>query len=71
MKYGLTKKQKQAYDFIVGYISKNDIPPSFNEVMLGVELRSRGGAHRLIHALRDRGYIDFVPKMKRSIVVLQ
>lgn len=70
-KFNLTTMQKKAYVFIKDYIEEHDQAPSFDEIMVGVGLKSKSGVHRLVYALKDRGWIDFIMYRKRSIVILE
>ena len=53
----LTKKQKELFDFLSSYIKKNNISPSFEEMKIAVNLKSKSGIHRLITSLEQRGVI--------------
>ena len=44
----LTKKQKELFEFLNKYILKNKIAPSFEEMKIAVNLKSKSGIHRLI-----------------------
>jgi len=67
---GLTRKQSECLSFIENYIAKNGIPPSFDEMKDALGIRSKSGIHRLVHALKERGHIDFLNHRARSITVL-
>lgn len=69
-KYNLTPKQKTAYTWIKAYIEENDQSPSYDEIMIGIGLKSKSGVSRLCNGLKDRGWIDFKPNLARSIVIL-
>ena len=47
----LTKKQKELFEFLNKYIGKNGIAPSFEEMKLAVNLKSKSGIHRLVLSL--------------------
>lgn len=53
----LTKRQKDAYDFIKSYASKNGYGPSYDEISTGIGLASKSGVHRLVYGLVDRGML--------------
>jgi len=67
---GLTMRQKETLDFIVSYISKNKIAPTYREIVAALDLKSTGRVYVNVAALRERGYIDYSPKRSRSITVL-
>ncbi|WP_455296438.1 LexA family protein [Brucella pituitosa] len=53
----LTKRQKDAYDFIKSYASTNGYGPSYEEISTGLGLASKSSVHRLVYGLVDRGLI--------------
>ena len=65
--YGLTQNQLQAYDIICRKYEKNKVPPSYQELMEEMGLRSKSGIHRIIQALKNRGYIEDIPNCARSM----
>jgi SOS-response transcriptional repressor LexA len=67
---GLTQGQRRLLDFIVDYMAKNGIAPSFSDMSSGLNLKSKARVHDMITALRERGYIDYSPKRARSLTVL-
>lgn len=66
----LTRKQADAYQYIVGYVKSRGIPPSFDEMMRALGLRSKSGVHRLIDALEARGLIRRIPNLARAIEIV-
>jgi len=65
----LTKKQKELFDFLRSYISKNDISPSFEEMKDAVNLKSKSGIHRLITSLEQRGFIKRLKHKARAMEI--
>ncbi len=65
----LTKKQKELYDFLTKYISKNYISPSFEEMKEAVNLKSKSGIHRLITSLEQRGFIKRLKHKARAMEI--
>ena len=47
--------------------SKHGVPPSYDEMLAAMGLRSKGGIHRMVYALRDRGHIRVIPNHARAI----
>lgn len=68
-KFNLTKEQRKVYDFIVSYIDEHDVAPSTAEMMEGCS-KSSGEISRYVKALKERGWIDYIPHAKRSITIL-
>ena len=65
----LTKKQKELFDFLKKYISKNEISPSFEEMKNAVNLKSKSGIHRLMTSLEQRGYIKRLKHKARAMEI--
>ncbi|PCJ99734.1 MAG: repressor LexA [Zetaproteobacteria bacterium] len=65
----LTKKQKDLLLYIHEKMSKDDIPPSFEEMKNALGLKSKSGIHRLISALVERGYIERLPHRARALQI--
>ena len=71
MSAGLTKRQAEVLAFIRCFIAANGYSPSFREICAGaLDGKSTENAHRIVHALRDRGAITFLEGKRRSISVL-
>ena len=69
MMFNLTRRQKQCFDFIKRHIDENGLSPSFDEIQHALGLASKSGAHRLVHSLKERGWVDFLPHRRRTIVL--
>ncbi len=68
---GLTRRQTKCLAFIKKYIAENnDVPPSFDEIKDGMDLRSKSGVHRVISALEERGLIRRIRNRARAIEVV-
>ncbi|WP_068316402.1 transcriptional repressor LexA [Polycladidibacter hongkongensis] len=67
----LTKKQLELLLFIDSRLKESGIPPSFDEMKLALELKSKSGIHRLITALEERGFIRRLPNRARALEVLK
>ncbi len=67
----LTKKQYDLLLFIHERVQKNGVSPSFDEMKLALDLRSKSGIHRLITALEERGFIRRLPHRARAIEILR
>lgn len=63
----MTRRQRDALNFIAAYIQEHGISPSFDEINIGLGLNSKSGVHRLVEALRERGEIEYLPYRARSI----
>ena len=65
----LTKKQRDLLMFINDYTQKTGLSPSFEEMKLGLDLKSKSGIHRLINALVERGFLERLPNKARALEV--
>lgn len=67
----LTKKQLDLLDFINKRISRDGVPPSFDEMKEALDLRSKSGIHRLITALEERGFIRRLAHKARALEIVK
>lgn len=67
----LTKKQIQLLEFIQARMARDGVPPSFDEMKLALDLRSKSGIHRLVTALEERGFIRRLPHRARALEILR
>jgi len=65
----LTKKQKELFEFLNNYMTKNHISPSFEEMKKAVNLKSKSGIHRLITSLEQRGFIKRLKHKARAMEI--
>ena len=65
----LTKKQKELFEFLSKYIATNKISPSFEEMKVAVNLKSKSGIHRLITSLEQRGFIKRLKHKARAMEI--
>jgi repressor LexA len=70
MKYGVTKKQLELFNFIKNYIIKNTISPSFEEMKNAVGLNSKCTVSARLKQLEERGWIEKKIGKNRSIIIL-
>ena len=69
-KKGLTPKQAKFLAKIKAFIKANGYSPSYEELKQLNGMKSKSNVHAYVHALKKRGYIDFIEYSNRSIVVL-
>ena len=70
IKQGLTPKQHEFLKQIQGFIKANGYPPSYEELKQMTGLKSKSNVHAKMHQLKNRGYIDFLPYLSRSMRLL-
>ena len=69
---GLTSRQLDAPTFIEAYAEEHGkITPTFEEIAVAMDLRSRSGVYRLLEGLEERGYIVRMPRRARSIQLVE
>ncbi|WP_050526351.1 transcriptional repressor LexA [Pseudorhodobacter aquimaris] len=67
----LTRKQLELLDFIRVRMEAEGVPPSFDEMKVALDLRSKSGIHRLITALEERGFIRRLAHRARAIEIVK
>ena len=67
----LTKKQKNLLLFINKKLRSSGVSPSYEEMKLSLNLKSKSGIHRLISALEERGFIKRLPHKARALEVIK
>ena len=66
----ITKRQRQVYDFIHGFVQKNGYSPSFEEIGDGLGLSSLATVHKHVTNLEKKGLLRRDYNRSRSIDVL-
>ena len=67
MKYGITKKQLKLFNFLKDYIKKNITSPSYDEMMVALDLNSKCTISAKLKQLEERGWIEKMNGKNRSI----
>ena len=67
----LTKKQKNLLLFINKKLRPSGISPSYEEMKVSLNLKSKSGIHRLISALEERGFIKRLAHKARALEVIK
>ncbi len=67
----LTRKQLELLNFINKRMTRDGVPPSFDEMKEALDLRSKSGIHRLITALEERGFIRRLPHRARALEIVK
>ena len=67
----LTRRQKDVYDFIAGYIDEHKISPTFQEIAHHLGIKNRSNVHAFLNHMEKKGYIRrSKDKLSRSIELL-
>lgn len=67
----LTRRQKQVYDFISGFVDQHGYSPSFDEIARGLGLSSLATVHKHITNLQDKQLLHRDYNRGRSIDLLK
>jgi len=67
----LTKKQKNLLLFINKTLRTTGVSPSYEEMKVSLNLKSKSGIHRLISALEERGFIRRLAHKARALEVIK
>ena len=67
----ITKKQRNLLLFINKKIRSTGVSPSYEEMKISLNLKSKSGIHRLISALEERGFIRRLAHKARALEVLK
>jgi len=67
----LTKQQLNLLIFLTDYMDEHRISPTFDEMKLALELKSKSGIHRLVSGLEERGFIKRHENRARAIEILR
>lgn len=67
----LTRRQSEVLAFIRKRLKEDEVGPNYEEISKAMGMSSKSGVHRIVYALKERGFIDFIPKRARSIRVLE
>jgi repressor LexA len=65
----LTKRQLQLYNFLKVHFKKNKIMPSFDEILLFMNMKSKAQAFQMLGYLEYKGYIKRNPYQARAIQI--
>ena len=66
----MTKREQLVYDFIKAYVRIHGIPPSYEVIAKGLNLRARSNIHRIVHNLKDYGLIETRPHKFHAIRIV-
>ena len=67
----LTKKQKNLLIYINEKLKSDGVSPSYDEMRVSLNLKSKSGIHRLISALEERGFIKRLAHKARALEVVK
>jgi len=71
MSKGLTKKQREIFDFIVGFMEEHGFAPSYREIAEYFDLASVSTVHDHVRALASKGYLKTSEGEARAIEIME
>ena len=66
----ITKKQMRLLQFIDKSVQTTGVAPTFDEMRDELQLRSKSGVHRMVIALKDKGYIRRLAHRARALEIM-
>jgi len=63
----MTPRHKECLDFIGAFWADNGYAPSYDEIKIGLGAKSKSSVAALVIKLEERGYIQRMPNLARSI----
>lgn len=66
----LTFSQKIILECIKSYIKTYNVSPTLSELCEISNLKTKSTVHKHLKNLRDKGYIEIIPKTKRGIILI-
>lgn len=67
----LTQREKNVLNLIIGFISINGYPPTIREIGKLSGLSSPASSKSIIDKLKNKGYISYIEKRNRTIIILK
>lgn len=67
----MNKRQIEIYEYIKEFLSENKYSPSMREITTAVGLKSVSITHGHLERLRNKGYIDFINTLTRTLQIVR
>jgi len=68
---GLTERQRELYEFIRSYSTKNGFSPTYEEMREHMNIGSKSGVKQYVDCLEQRGFIRLLPGRNRNIQIVE
>ena len=65
----LTLKQKKLLDYLKIYYRDKKLFPTFDEMKINLNIKSKSGIHKLLTSLEEKGYIRRIPHKARALEI--
>ena len=63
----MTERQMEVLRYIEDFIRVKGFSPSYVDIANGLKLRSKSNIHRLVHSLKDQGFLKLDPHKVRTV----
>lgn len=63
----MTERQMEVLRYIEDFIKVKGFSPSYVDIATGLNLKSKTNIHRLVHRLKDMGFLKLDPHKVRSV----
>ena len=67
----LTPPEAKALKYIEGFITKKGYGPTYDEMRRGLRMASKNTIWRVVHGLKQKGFIEALPYRARAIEVVR
>jgi len=66
----MTERQMEVLRYIEDFIVVKGFSPSYVDIATGLNLKSKANIHRIVHRLKDMGFLKLDPHKVRSVETL-
>ena len=63
----MTERQMEVLQYIEDFIAVKGFSPSYGDIATGLNLKSKANIHRIVHRLKDMGFLKLDPHKVRSV----
>lgn len=67
---GLTPRMRDCFDAIHDHLLRHSVAPTYEELRVALDVRSKSVVCRLLIGLRERGWITYFDNRARSIAIV-
>ena len=66
----MTERQMEVLQYIEDFIAVKGFSPSYGDIATGLNLKSKANIHRIVHRLKDMGFLKLDPHKVRSVEII-
>ena len=67
----LTPKQLKLFKYLKNYFKEHEYMPTFEEMKVYMNIKSKSGVHNMLGAIEWKGYIKTYPAHHRAIKIIK